>query len=71
MGILEGGSLFAHNRDKDGRALLIFKSKKHVKGTHDFEEEKRALVYWMERLERYISTGKLVWHFQVPNKIIC
>lgn len=52
MAILEEGSIFSHGRDKDGKALLVFKSKKHVKGKYDFEELKRALIYWMERLER-------------------
>lgn len=52
MSILEEGSMFSHNRDIDGKALLIFKSKKHFKGVHDFEDLKRCLVYWMERLER-------------------
>jgi len=49
---LQDGSLFAHNKDKDGKILLIFKSKKHVKGQRDMEELKRCVVYWFERLER-------------------
>ena len=49
---LQDGSLFAHNKDKDGKILLIFKSKKHVKGQREMEELKRCVVYWFERLER-------------------
>jgi hypothetical protein len=49
---LQSGSFFAHNKDKDGKMLLIFKSKKHVKGQRDMEELKRCVVYWFERLER-------------------
>ncbi|KAL0280054.1 UNVERIFIED_CONTAM: hypothetical protein PYX00_001464 [Menopon gallinae] len=50
--LLESGSMFPHGKDRDGKTLLIFKSKKHVKGTYNFEDIKRVLVYWMERLER-------------------
>ncbi|XP_054273872.1 motile sperm domain-containing protein 2-like [Macrosteles quadrilineatus] len=49
---LEEGSLFLKNRDKDGKSLLILKCKKHVKGTKDFEELKRMVIYWFERAER-------------------
>jgi hypothetical protein len=49
---LQDGSFFARNKDKDGKVLLIFKSKKHVKGQRDMEELKRCVVYWFERLER-------------------
>jgi len=49
---LQDGGIFAHNKDKDGKILLIFKSKKHVKGQKDMEELKRCVVYWFERLER-------------------
>ncbi|KAF4522258.1 hypothetical protein B566_EDAN011954 [Ephemera danica] len=48
----EEGGLFAHNRDKDGRSLLIFRCRMHTKGQHDLHELKRFVVYWFERLER-------------------
>lgn len=44
--------LFPHNKDKDGRTLLIFKCKNYLKGQNDMEEVKRCIVYWFERLER-------------------
>ncbi|XP_046734885.1 motile sperm domain-containing protein 2-like [Diprion similis] len=49
---LEEGIFFPHNKDKDGKTLLIFKSKLHFKGTKDFGELQRCIVYWFERLER-------------------
>jgi hypothetical protein len=49
---LQNGSFFAHNKDKDGKTLLIFKSKKHVKGQANMDDLKRCVVYWFERLER-------------------
>ena len=52
MSYLEDGSMFSHNRDKDGKSLFILKCKKHIKGQRDLEELKRCLVYWFERLER-------------------
>ncbi|XP_063244503.1 motile sperm domain-containing protein 2-like isoform X2 [Bacillus rossius redtenbacheri] len=57
MDYVNEGSLFVHNRDKDGSNLLIFKSKKHVKGQKDMDELKRVVVYWFERLER-LDNGK-------------
>lgn len=52
---LEDGVCFSHGKDKDGKILFIIKSKLHVKGERDFEEVKRCIVYWFERLERYNS----------------
>lgn len=49
---LEEGAFFPRNKDKDGRTLLIFKSKLHNKATKDFWELQRCVVYWFERLER-------------------
>ncbi|XP_014290468.1 motile sperm domain-containing protein 2 isoform X2 [Halyomorpha halys] len=52
MNYLNDGSVFVHNRDKDGKSLFIFTYKKHVKGQKDFEELKKIVIYWMERVER-------------------
>lgn len=49
---LEEGSIFVYSRDKDGKSLFIFRCCKHVKGQKDFEELKKCVVYWMERVER-------------------
>lgn len=49
--MVEGG-MFPRGRDKDGNAILIFKCKKHVKGTKDMDQLKRCVVYWFERLEK-------------------
>lgn len=51
---LEDGSIFGFSKDKDGKKLFIIKSKLHVKGTKDFPELQRCIVYWFERLERYL-----------------
>lgn len=59
---LEDGSLFVRNRDIDGRSLLIFNCKKHVKGQRDMDDLKRCVVYWFERLER-LDKGKPITIF--------
>jgi len=50
--MLEKGSLFSHNRDKDGKKLLIFCVGKHVKGQEKMEDMKKFFVYFLERLNR-------------------
>jgi len=50
--LLEKGALFARNRDKDGRKLLIFCVGKHVKGEVKMEDMKKFFVYYLERLGR-------------------
>ncbi|XP_046997171.1 motile sperm domain-containing protein 2-like [Schistocerca americana] len=54
---LECGFVYTHGTDVDGRSLLIFNCKKHVKGQGDNEELKKCVVYWMERLQR-LDKGK-------------
>lgn len=49
---LEEGIFFGYGKDKDGKTLFIFKSRLHVKGTRDFGELQKCVIYWFERLER-------------------
>ena len=50
--MLEKGSLFSHNRDKDGRKLLVFCGVKHFKGMEKMEDMKKFFIYLLERLNR-------------------
>ncbi|XP_055840563.1 motile sperm domain-containing protein 2-like isoform X2 [Episyrphus balteatus] len=50
MDYLNQGLVFPRNRDKDGKTLLIFKAKLHVKGSKDMKELMRVVVYWIERV---------------------
>lgn len=59
MDFLKEGVLFAHGKDKDGCTLFIFKCRKHQKGQKDFEEIKRCVIYWLERLERFAFSIKI------------
>lgn len=43
-------SLFSHNRDKDGKKLLIFCVVKHFKGMQKMEDMKKFFVYFLGRL---------------------
>ncbi|CAG9120294.1 unnamed protein product [Plutella xylostella] len=49
---IKEGAIFPHGRDLDGHLLLIVKSKLHVKGQKDFEELKKCIIYWFDRVER-------------------
>ncbi|PSN37774.1 hypothetical protein C0J52_15860 [Blattella germanica] len=64
---LQDGSLFVRNKDKDGKYLLIFKSKKHIKGQRDMEELKRCVVYWFERLERMGNGNQISIFFDMAD----
>lgn len=48
------GGLFVRNRDKDGKIMLIFRVKTHAKGQHNMDDLKKFVIYWFERLERYL-----------------
>lgn len=49
---LEDGVIFGYGRDKDGMTLLVVRSKLHIKGTKDFVDLQRCIIYWFERLQR-------------------
>lgn len=61
------GSFFAHGRDIDGRLLLIFKCKQHVKGQKDFEELKRCVVFIFDKLEREEKGNLLTLFFDMDG----
>ncbi len=60
---LKDGSLFPYGCDKDDKVMLVFKCKYHVKGQKNFEDLKRCLIYWFERLERYV----LLWYHKISS----
>ncbi|KAL1130852.1 hypothetical protein AAG570_012093 [Ranatra chinensis] len=64
---LSEGSLFVHGRDKDGKSLFIFKCKKHVKGQKDFEELKKCVIYWFERVERQDKGNQITIFFDMAD----
>lgn len=52
MDYVNVGIVFPHNRDKDGKAMLIVKSKLHFRGLRDPKQLLRVFVYWIERMQR-------------------
>lgn len=52
---METGLYFPRNRDIDGKRILIVKSKLHIRGLRNTEQLIRGFVYWVERLNRYIT----------------
>lgn len=49
---LESGLCFIYGKDKDDKAMFVIRSKLHTKGSNDFAQLQRLVVYWFERLER-------------------
>ncbi|XP_013189019.2 motile sperm domain-containing protein 2-like [Amyelois transitella] len=62
MDYLKEGTFFPRGRDVDGSLLMIVKAKMHVKGQKDFEEIKKIIIYWLDRIERE-ENGKCVTLF--------
>lgn len=52
MDYIREGLSFPRNRDRDGKLMLIFKSKFHFKGQRDAKELLRIFVYWVDRIQR-------------------
>ncbi|XP_072946738.1 motile sperm domain-containing protein 2-like [Epargyreus clarus] len=67
MDYVKEGIIFPHGRDIDGCLLLIINCKKHVKGQKDFEEIKRAIIYWFDRIEREENGNKITLFFDLDN----
>ncbi|XP_017493864.1 PREDICTED: motile sperm domain-containing protein 2-like, partial [Rhagoletis zephyria] len=64
---LHDGVVFAHNKDVDGKTLLIFRTKLHVKGTKDMDEVIRVVVYWIERIHRETNMDKMTIFFDMAG----
>lgn len=55
MDVLCSGGFFIHGADIDDCKLLVFKCNKHTKGAVDMDILKRGIIYWFERLERWVE----------------
>jgi hypothetical protein len=67
MDYVREGIFFPRGRDIDGRLLLIIKSKMHVKGQRDFEDIKKILIYWLDRIEREENGKKITMLFDMEG----
>lgn len=52
MDYIREGGMFPHGRDIESSLLMIFKCKLHTKGGKDFEQLKKCIIYWFDRIER-------------------
>lgn len=46
------GELYVHGRDKDGKLLMVFAVRRHIKGTENMDDLKKFFLYQLERIER-------------------
>lgn len=64
---VKDGIFFPHGRDVDGSLILIVKSKMHVKGQKEFEDIKKILIYWLDRIEREENGKKITLFFDMDG----
>jgi len=57
--IKERGNLYIHNKDKDGKTLLVFAVKNHRRGEENMDDMKKTFLYFLERIERTTGGDKL------------
>lgn len=55
MEYIHEGLMFPRNRDIDGKAILVLKSKLHVRGARDTDQLIRNFIYWVERMNRLVK----------------
>lgn len=67
MDYIREGMFFPRGRDLDGCLMLILKSKMHVKGQKDYEDLKKIMIYWFDRLEREESGNKITMFFDMDG----
>lgn len=67
MDYVKEGVFFPRGRDIDGCLLLIFRSKMHFKGQKDYEELKKIMVYWFDRIEREENGKKITMFFDMDG----
>ena len=69
------GELYVHGRDKDGKVLMVFAVKKHIKGTEKMDDLKTFFIYMMERIDRFILFSFVVIFFvkvhSLPMLVSC
>lgn len=64
---LHDGVVFARNKDLDGKTLLIFRTKLHVKGAKNMDEVIRVVVYWIERIHRETNMDQMTIFFDMAG----
>ena len=55
------GSLYLHNRDVDGKQLLVSDVKKHFKADTSMDDLKKMFIYFFERVDREDHDGMITY----------
>jgi len=63
----EKGALYTHNRDREGKKLLVFEVRKHIKGVESMVEMKKFFVYYLEKIEQEENGDKITIVFDCAN----
>ena len=59
--IKKRGNLYVHNKDRDGKSLLVFSVKNHKRGEEAIDDMKRTFLYYLER-QGPLYFGTLIFH---------
>ncbi|KOX77648.1 Motile sperm domain-containing protein 2 [Melipona quadrifasciata] len=58
---------FIHGKDRDGKTMFIIRCKLHTKGSKDFSQLQKLVVYWFERLERQTNGNQISLFFDMSD----
>ncbi|CAK9802935.1 Motile sperm domain-containing protein 2 [Anthophora plagiata] len=64
---LENGLCFVYGKDKDGKTMFVIRCKLHTKGSKDFTQLQKLVVYWFERLERQTNGNQISLFFDMSD----
>ncbi|XP_017788200.1 PREDICTED: motile sperm domain-containing protein 2-like [Habropoda laboriosa] len=64
---LENGLCFIYGKDKDGKTMFVIRCKMHTKGSKDFTQLQKLVVYWFERLERQTNGNQISLFFDMSD----
>lgn len=67
MDYLLNNNIILHGRDLDGKLMLTFLCKLHVRGSKNLEDLKKIMVYWIERGFRESNNDKLTLIFDMHD----
>ncbi|XP_076169948.1 motile sperm domain-containing protein 2-like isoform X2 [Ptiloglossa arizonensis] len=67
---LESGLCFIHGKDRDGKIMFVIRCKLYTKGSKDFNELQKVVVYWFERLERETNGNQISLFFDMTDTSI-
>lgn len=64
---LESGLCFMYGKDKDGKTMFVIRSKLHTRGSKDFDQLQKLVMYWFERLERQTNGSQISLFFDMSD----